>query len=94
MVFAARLLRSVAAQFVAEAERFLKSLGFIQLRVRHHGKMARIELLKDDIPRVLENGLSDRINNKLKSLGFAYVTIDLQGYRTGSMNENIIKDGS
>ena len=79
---------------IAEAERFIKSLGFSQLRVRHHGKMARIEFLKDDINKVLENGLSEKINNKLKSIGFSYVTVDLQGYRSGSMNENINKDGN
>jgi uncharacterized protein len=78
---------------VAEAERFLKSLGFSQLRVRHHDKMARLEFLKTEMGRLLENGLIEKINSRLKSLGFTYVTIDLQGYRSGSMNENINKDG-
>jgi uncharacterized protein len=77
---------------VGEAERFLKSLGFTQLRVRHYGKMARLEFIKEEMGRIFENGLANKINSKLKSLGFAYVTIDLQGYRTGSMNENISKD--
>jgi uncharacterized protein len=78
---------------VAEAERYLKSLGFTQLRVRHHGKMARLEFQKDEIKRVFENGLGDKINSRLKSLGFTYVAIDLQGYRSGSMNEKINRDG-
>ncbi|UCC80860.1 MAG: ATP-dependent sacrificial sulfur transferase LarE [Candidatus Zixiibacteriota bacterium] len=77
---------------VAEAERFLKSLGFTQLRVRHHGKMARLEFLKDEMGKLYENGLSDKINSRLKALGFTYVTVDLQGYRSGSMNENINRD--
>lgn len=78
---------------VAEAERFLKSLGFTQLRVRHHGKMARLEFSKDEMRKLSENGLSDKINSRLKALGFTYVTVDLQGYRSGSMNENINRDG-
>ncbi|UCE65617.1 MAG: ATP-dependent sacrificial sulfur transferase LarE [Candidatus Zixiibacteriota bacterium] len=78
---------------VAEAERFLKSLGFTQVRVRHHEKMARLEFLKTELGRVVENGLIDKINSRLKSIGFTYVTLDLQGYRSGSMNDNISKDG-
>ncbi len=77
---------------VAEAERFLRSLGFGQLRVRHHDKMARIELLPDEIPRIFENNLVSLVVGKLKSIGFKYVTIDLQGYRSGSMNEDIEMD--
>ena len=78
---------------IAEAERFLRSLGFTQLRVRHHDKMARIELVKDEIPRLYKDGLSDKLVERLKQIGFTYVTIDLQGYRSGSMNENIKKGG-
>lgn len=77
---------------VAEAERFLRSLGFGQLRVRHHDKMARIELLRDEIPRILNDDLVNLVVEKLKSIGFTYITIDLQGYRSGSMNENIEVD--
>jgi uncharacterized protein len=76
---------------VAEAERFIKSLGFLQFRVGHHGDMARIEFLKEEIGEVFRNGLSEKISLKLKSLGFTYVTVDLRGYRSGSMNENINK---
>jgi uncharacterized protein len=78
---------------VAEAERFLKSLGFSQVRVRHYGKMARLEFLKTEMRKIFENGLIDRINSRLKSIGFTHVTLDLQGYRSGSMNEGISKDG-
>ncbi len=77
---------------VAEAERFLHSLGFGQLRVRHHDKMARIELLRDEIPRIFNGDLINLVVEKLKSIGFAYVTVDLQGYRSGSMNENLELD--
>jgi len=77
---------------IAEAERFLRSLGFSQLRVRHHGEMARIELLKEEMYKAFENGLIDKISSKIKSLGFIYVTLDVEGYRSGSMNEIIDKD--
>ncbi len=77
---------------VAEAERFLHSLGFGQLRVRHHDKMARIELLCDEIPRIFKGDFINLVIKKLKSIGFAYVTVDLQGYRSGSMNENLELD--
>lgn len=73
-----------------EAEEFLRSLGFKQLRVRHHGNLARIELEEKDIPRVLSDGLMDKINRKFETLGYLYVTIDLKGYRTGSLNEALI----
>lgn len=68
-----------------EAEAYLAGLGFYQVRVRHHDKIARIEVLPDEIAKVLEH--KDAIYQKLTSLGFSYVTLDLAGYRTGSMNE-------
>jgi pyridinium-3,5-biscarboxylic acid mononucleotide sulfurtransferase len=77
---------------IAEAERFLHSLGFTQLRVRHHDKIARIEFLKDEIDRLYRDNLADRVVAKLKEIGFVYITVDLQGYRSGSMNENIKRD--
>jgi pyridinium-3,5-biscarboxylic acid mononucleotide sulfurtransferase len=77
---------------IAEAERFLQSLGFTQLRVRHHDKIARIELLKDEMARLYQNNLVDQVVARLKEIGFIYVTVDLQGYRSGSMNENITRE--
>lgn len=68
-----------------QAEAFLAELGFYQVRVRHHDKIARIEVLPEEIGKVLE--YRDHIHEKLIALGFAYVTLDLAGYRTGSMNE-------
>ena len=71
---------------IDRAEQFLIDLGFRQVRVRHHGDIARIELLPEDMPKIFENGLSDKIFEKLKGLGFAFVALDLKGYQTGSMN--------
>lgn len=70
------------------AENFLlKEIGLHQVRVRHHDKIARIEVNENEIEAVLKN--RETIHQKLKSLGFDYVTLDLMGYRTGSMNEVI-----
>jgi uncharacterized protein len=76
---------------VARAERFLRSLGFTQIRVRHHEKLARIELLKEELPLLFGNGLLGSVTARLKSLGFTYVAVDLQGYRSGSMNEDLVR---
>ncbi len=70
---------------VEEAEEYLKRLGFVQLRVRAHGQLARIELPQLDAEKALN--CRDEIALKLKSIGFKYVTLDLEGFRTGSMNE-------
>jgi uncharacterized protein len=72
---------------VAEAERFLRGWGLLQVRVRHHGDTARIEVSPADLPRLVAEPLRATIVEMLASLGFTYVTLDLQGYRTGSMNE-------
>lgn len=72
---------------VERSEDFLAALGFRQYRVRIHGNLARIELLPEDFPRLSEPGMRERICTALKGFGFAYVTLDLAGYRTGSMNE-------
>ncbi|MBR0261799.1 MAG: ATP-dependent sacrificial sulfur transferase LarE [Selenomonadaceae bacterium] len=69
---------------VEAAEEFLRSAGFNQLRVRIHGKIARIEVLPEDFDKVIK--LHEEISSRLKSLNFDYVTLDLQGYRVGSMN--------
>jgi uncharacterized protein len=72
---------------VGEAEEFMHGLGFRQVRVRHHGHTARIEVEPGDISRLADPGIRSRVVEHLKALGYRYVTIDLQGYRTGSMNE-------
>src|SRR5437867_1138779 len=77
-----------ALQKVDKAERLLSELGFHAFRVRHHDeKTARIEVGAGEIGRLLEEGVRLTIVQHLKTLGFTYVTLDLQGYRTGSMNE-------
>jgi len=70
---------------VEEGEKYLRSLGFKQLRVRHHGPIVRIELEN----RNLATELMDEIAKKFEKLGYTYVTLDLKGYRTGSMNETL-----
>lgn len=74
------------------AEQYLIDLGFKQMRVRHHGDIARIELLAEDMPKIFEDGLAGRIDEKLKGLGFTYVALDLKGYSTGSMNAALDKN--
>ena len=70
---------------VDKAEQFLIDLGFSQIRVRIHDKMARIEIKEEEFPKMFE--LSGEVHDYMKSLGFTYVSLDLGGYRTGSMNE-------
>lgn len=74
-------------RMVEQAEKCLHDLGFRQCRVRIHGMMARIELLPEDMERFFEKHTRDSVNRLLKILGFKHVSVDLQGYRTGSMNE-------
>lgn len=76
-------------RMVDEAESFLKEQGFRQSRVRVHGNIARIEVEPDDISRLASEGLRNITYDRLKSLGFDYVTIDIRGYRMGSMNETL-----
>ena len=72
---------------VAQAEQFLFEAGFTQFRVRVHGNLARIEVLPDEMARLVAEPLRTDVAKVLQNSGFTYVTIDLQGYRTGSMNE-------
>lgn len=78
-------------EMIDKAEQYLIDIGFRQVRVRHHGDIARIELLPEDMPKVFENGLNEKINIKFKQLGFAYVALDLKGYVMGSMNSVLDK---
>jgi len=72
---------------VEQAEDALHALGFRQVRVRHHGDLARIEISRTELPNALSIETLDRITAALKHLGFLYVTLDTQGYRSGSMND-------
>lgn len=72
---------------IEKAERVLKDLGLTQVRVRHHGEVARIEVPPEAFPRLLEHRKA--LVEKLKELGYRYVTLDLQGFRSGSLNEGL-----
>lgn len=72
---------------VEQAEAALHALGFREVRVRHHGDLARIEIARQDLPRALTLSTLDGITAALKPLGFTYITLDTAGYRTGSMND-------
>jgi uncharacterized protein len=73
---------------VDRAEAFLRDRGFRYFRVRFHDeRTARIEVGAEEIPRLLDLSLREELVAHLKELGFTYITLDLQGYRTGSMNE-------
>jgi len=72
---------------VEQAEEALHALGFQQVRVRHHGDLARVEISRQELPRALSLETLDRITAALRPLGFLYVTLDTQGYRSGSMND-------
>ena len=74
-------------QQVEAAEAALHGLGFPQVRVRHHGEIARIEIARADLPRALDMGALDRITAAVRGAGFVYVALDTQGYRSGSMND-------
>jgi len=64
-------------------------LGFKQVRVRYHGNLARIEVADEDFGRFMDKQIRNSVYSKFKELGFVYVSLDLMGYRTGSMNEEL-----
>jgi len=74
---------------VEQAEQFLFDLGFVQVRVRHHNNLARIEVEETEFDKLLNKEIREKINSKLKEIGFTYVSIDIKGYRMGSMNETL-----
>lgn len=80
-----------ALKQVAEAEKFLKSIGFAEFRVRHHGDVARLELKGNDFKKLLSSGVRKAVTEKLKSLGYRFISLDLEGFRSGRMNEGLKK---
>ena len=78
-------------QMIYKAEKLLHELGFRQLRVRHHDKIARIEVERSEIPRLIEEEMSRIVTDGLRKIGYTYVTVDLLGYRSGSMNEGFFR---
>jgi len=76
---------------VERGEARLRALGFRQMRVRHHGDVARIEIAPEEMPRALDVEMAQRMAAAFKQLGFKFVTLDLEGYRTGALNEALKK---
>lgn len=74
---------------VDEAEALLRDLGFVEFRVRHHDQVARIEVPPGEIGKIVAEPLRSTVVEKLKSLGFRFVAVDLQGFRSGSLNESL-----
>jgi len=82
--------RPVTAESLIQVERAedaLHSLGLGKVRVRHHGNLARIEIAREDLPRALSLSMLDAITAALRPIGFLYITLDTEGYRSGSMNK-------
>ena len=77
---------------IAEAEKFLRSFGFGYIRVRDHDDIARIELTHNDMQKILSGDTGNKIVAHLKNLGYTYVTLDLEGFRSGSMDEVLEKE--
>ncbi len=75
-----------ALSIVEQGEDALRALGFRQFRVRHHGEIVRIEIGRDELPRALDSGMAATFTATFKALGFKFVTLDLEGFRSGSMN--------
>jgi uncharacterized protein len=81
--------RTVTREVLEQVERgeeSLRQLGFRELRVRHHGDLARLEIARNELPRALTMEMMDAITSALKQAGFKYVTLDCQGFRSGAMN--------
>ena len=76
---------------VDRAEAFVRSLGFREFRVRHHGDLARLEIAKAEMGRLLEECRAEAIVARLRELGFLHVTVDLAGFRSGSLNEALLR---
>jgi uncharacterized protein len=77
-------------RMIDRAEQALHALGFRLCRVRHHEQLARIEIARDEMPRALRPDVNAEIVRELKAIGYRYVSLDLQGYRTGSLNEALL----
>ncbi|HUY77420.1 MAG TPA: ATP-dependent sacrificial sulfur transferase LarE [Ktedonobacterales bacterium] len=80
-----------ALQQIGRAERAIRALGFRQARVRRHEQVARIEVAPAEFARLLNDDLRERVIAAVRAAGFTYVTLDLQGYRTGSLNEALLR---
>jgi uncharacterized protein len=72
---------------IEAAERVVRGLGFRVFRVRHHDALARLEFGRDELPRAVDPEIADALDKGLRAVGYQYVTVDLRGYRLGSLNE-------
>jgi len=77
-------------QKIEEGEEAIRALGFRQFRVRFHGELARIEIARDELPKALSMQMAQQFSAIFKRLGFLYVTLDLEGYRQGSLNAALV----
>ena len=76
-----------ALAMIEQGEEALRELGFQQFRVRHHGDIVRIEIAVEELPRAMNAKMAAEFTRIFKALGFKYVTLDLEGFRSGSMND-------
>jgi uncharacterized protein len=74
-------------RMIDHGEETMRALGFSQTRVRHHGEIARIEIAREELPKALSVEMFDRLSREFKKIGFRFVAIDVDGYRTGALNE-------
>ena len=76
---------------IEQGEEAVREMGFRQFRVRHHGALVRIEVSPDELPRALDPGMATRFVEVFKRLGYAFVSLDLEGYRSGSLNAALLQ---
>jgi uncharacterized protein len=76
-------------RMIDQGEEVMRSLGFSQTRVRHHGEIARIEIAREELPRTFSMEMFERIGREFKHIGFRFVAVDVDGYRTGALNETL-----
>ncbi len=80
-------------KMIEQAEEYLWDMGISQVRVRHHGNTAKIEIPPNELASLLNNDIREKLIDKFKQIGYTYITLDLEGYRSGSMNE-VLEKGS
>jgi uncharacterized protein len=81
-------------RMIDQGEEVLRRMGFAQCRVRHHGDVARIEIARADLPNALRLEVCDQLSREFKTIGFKFVTLDVDGYRTGALNEVLVQIGN
>ncbi len=78
-------------RMIDQGEEIMRRLGFNQCRVRHHGEVARIEIAREELPRALNVEMFDRLSAEFKRIGFRFVAVDVDGYRSGALNEGLAR---